>query len=218
MPKPADSRAPARRPLRPPLPVRILPQPDDTTCGPTCLQAVYSYYGDDIALDDVIAETGGLADGGTLAVFLACHALGRGYRATIYTYNLTMFDPSWFDGSPVDLRDKLRQQVAGKDSPKLRVATDAYLEFLDRGGVIRFRDLTPGLMRGYLKRAIPVLTGLSATYLYRTPRERLSPDEYDDVRGKPSGHFVVVCGYDPKRRHVGIADPLLPNPRSDDQY
>ena len=25
------------------LPLTMLPQPDETTCGPTCLQAVYNY-------------------------------------------------------------------------------------------------------------------------------------------------------------------------------
>lgn len=28
------------------LPLPILPQPDDVTCGPTCLQAVYGYWFD----------------------------------------------------------------------------------------------------------------------------------------------------------------------------
>ncbi|MCA9161211.1 MAG: hypothetical protein KDA72_22930, partial [Planctomycetales bacterium] len=66
----------------------IQAQPDDTTCGPTCLQAVYSYFEDEIPLPQVIAEVPGLAAGGTLAVLLGDHALRRGYDATIYTYNL----------------------------------------------------------------------------------------------------------------------------------
>ena len=28
------------------LPVEILPQPDETTCGPTCLHAVFRYFGE----------------------------------------------------------------------------------------------------------------------------------------------------------------------------
>jgi len=41
--------------------------------------------------------------GGTLAVNLANHALRRGYRALIVTYNLTVFDPSWFRADRPDL-------------------------------------------------------------------------------------------------------------------
>ena len=37
------------------LPVDIEPQPDDTTCGPTCLHAVYRYLGLEAGLDEVVA-------------------------------------------------------------------------------------------------------------------------------------------------------------------
>lgn len=39
-----------------PFPIEILPQPDDSTCGPTSLHALYSYYGDAVPLAQVIEE------------------------------------------------------------------------------------------------------------------------------------------------------------------
>ncbi|MGH7163181.1 MAG: hypothetical protein ACREID_06840, partial [Planctomycetota bacterium] len=69
------------------LELEMLPQPDDAACGPTCLHAVYRYHDDPIPLAHILEEIPRLKEGGTLAVFLACHALRRGYRATIYTYN-----------------------------------------------------------------------------------------------------------------------------------
>lgn len=194
------------------LAVDMLMQPDETTCGPTCLHAVYNYYGDAIGLPQVVDEVYMLEQGGTEAVFLANHALRRGYAATIYTYNVQVFDPTWFENGSVSLAEKLAAQVAGKPDPRMRVATDAYLEFLSLGGVIRFRDLTARLIRSYLSREVPILTGLSATYLYRKARE-FGPDNVaDDVQGLPVGHFVVLCGYDRRRREVLVADPLHPNP------
>ncbi|MCI0655805.1 MAG: cysteine peptidase family C39 domain-containing protein, partial [Acidobacteria bacterium] len=74
--------------------LEIQRQPDDTTCGPTCLHAVYRYHGDEIPLAQVIQEVPAEPGGGTHAVCLACHALRRGYRARIYTYNLQAFDPT----------------------------------------------------------------------------------------------------------------------------
>ena len=74
----------------------ILAQPDEVTCGPTSLQALYRYYKDDVPLKSVIKEVKHLKNGGTLAVMLGNHALKRGYKAQIYTYNLNIFDPSWF--------------------------------------------------------------------------------------------------------------------------
>lgn len=197
-------------------------QPDDTTCGPTCLQAMYHYYGDQIALEDVIAEVGSLGDeGGTLAVMLGAHALKRGYKATIFSYNLMLFDPSWFKTPGIDLQAKLTEQLRHKDAPKLRVATQAYVEFLRLGGKVRFEDLTSQLLRRYLKRAVPILTGLSATYLYQCEREIFPGGRYavsDDIRGEPTGHFVVLCGYDQEMRQALVADPYAANPVSSDLF
>lgn len=191
----------------------ILPQPDDSTCGPTCLHSIYRYYGDPLPLKRVIAEVTMLEGGGTLAVWLACHALQRGYRATIYTYKMQLFDPTWLKGDDHGLlRERLLAQMACKDDEKLQVASKGYLRFLELGGELRLEDLTAGLLRRYVKKGVPVITGLSSTYLYRTPREFGPNCAYDDVRGEPVGHFVVMCGYNRQARTVQIADPLLPNP------
>ncbi len=196
----------------------ILPQPDGATCGPTCLHAVYRYYGEDLPLERVIAETAQLEEGGTLAVLLACHALRQGFRATVYTYNLQVFDPTWFAPGAEPLPAKLAAQVAVKEAPRLHTATGAYLEFLERGGELHMVDLTASLIRKYLKRGIPILAGLSATYLYHVPREYGPNCDSDDVRGEPAGHFVVLCGYDPQTRGVLVADPLMPNPVAPRQH
>lgn len=188
--------------------LEILSQPDDLTCGPTCLHAIYRYFKDPVPLDDVIAEVPRFAGGGTLAVNLANHALRRAYRALIVTYNLTVFDPSWFTGDRPDLAERLRAQAVAKSDPKLSEATEAYLEFLRLGGELAMDDLSPGLLRRWLEQRRPILTGLSATYLYRSAREigdeKLSED---DVRGVPTGHFVVLCGWDAAERKVRVADP-----------
>lgn len=190
----------------------ILPQPDDFTCGPTCLHAVLRYFGDRAPLAEIIAATPRLENGGTLGVMLATEAIRRGYEATIYTYNLRMFDPTWFAEPRPDLAGKLRQQGRHKHGSRFRAATQAYCAFLEAGGHIKLEDLTRKLIRGYLRRGIPILTGLSATYLYRTAREFGPDDDYDDLRGEPSGHFVVLCGYDPDTKDVLVADPMDDNP------
>lgn len=192
----------------------MLSQPDDYTCGPTCLHSVYRYHGDEIELAKVISEVPRVAGGGTLDVLLACHALRRGYEATIFTYNLQLFDPTWFRPARTDLAEMLQRQMEYKLSPILKVATRAYLEFLDLGGKLRFEDLTGALIRKYLGRSIPVLTGLSATFLHRMAREYGATCEPDSVRGEPTGHFVVLCGYNKESREVLVADPLATNPVS----
>lgn len=194
----------------------ILPQPDDNTCGPTCLQAVYGYYGDDMELARVISEVKTLEGGGTLAVLLGCHALARGYRAKLYSYDVQVLDPSWFEAPGADLKEKLLRQMEVKKEPRLQAASRAYLDYLALGGEILFQDLTTELLRGILKQQTPAITGLCATYLYKTRRE-IEKDGalfYDDISGLPTGHFTVLCGYDTATRTVLLADPLMPNPIS----
>lgn len=205
-------------PLDVEFPINIQRQPNDITCGPTCLHAIYNYYGDQIDLEDVIEGTRVLESGGTLAVFLACHALSRGYKATIYTYNLQVFDPTWFANRKINIADKLEQQMRVKTDSKLHIETLGYLEFLSAGGILRFKDLNRALIRGLLRRQIPVMAGLSSTFLYRSARVYGVNDDHDDIHGNPCGHFVLLSGYHRANHTVMIRDPYTPNPVSDTHH
>jgi hypothetical protein len=119
----------------------------------------------------------------------------------------------------VDLAERLERQAAAKEDPKLRFATRAYIEYLSLGGLVRFEELNPELLRYYLARNQPILTGLSATYLFGCARERgWETLEFDDVGGYPTGHFVVLYGYDSATDEVLVADPLQDNPRYGSHY
>ena len=191
----------------------IQTQPDDVTCGPTCLQALYNYYGDDIPLKEVVQEVKQLKLGGTLAVMLGNHALKRGYKARIYTYNLNVFDPTWFKYSSKKMIRFLREQMEFKHKRrKLKVASQAYIKFLQAGGEVRNIELDETLIKNYLKQSIPIVTGLSATYLYGSAREIPQFDIYDSIKGEPAGHFVVITGFDEDKNCVHITDPNEPNP------
>ncbi|MEZ6090745.1 MAG: hypothetical protein R3C05_22535 [Pirellulaceae bacterium] len=205
------------------LPVEIQTQPTDSACGATCLQAIYQYWGQQAEVARIMADIPQLEMGGTLAVQLACHALARGYEATIYTYNVQVFDPSWFNRREIDLADKLRQQHErkGNTNPRLAVATEAYLRFLSLGGQVLMQPLERPLLKQHLTQRIPMLAGLSATFLYQESREIPQPPDHrgissipDDVGGEPVGHFVVLSGYDEQADAVMIADPLHPNPHA----
>lgn len=197
---------------------KILSQPTETTCGSACLHAIYQYYGDAITLEQVISEVTHLEGGGTLAVFLACHALRRGYSAMIYTYNLNVFDPTWFGKEGFDISERLISQMSAKNDSKLRIESQGYLDFLALGGKLMLEDLTTALIRKYLKRSIPIVTGLSSTFLYRSSREVGYEGDEDDLRGEPTGHFVVLCGYNKEERTVTVADPFKLNPFSDSHH
>ncbi len=195
------------------LPFDIQHQPDALTCGPTCLHAVYRYFGDEVPLLDVLGTVQFLAEGGTLGVLLANHALARGFQATLITWNLQIFDPTWFARDTAYLRERIQLRARAKDDAKLRLASQAYIEFLDGGGKLQYAELDAALLRRYLSRRIPILTGLSATFLYRESRER-NDQVSDDIHGEPVGHFAVLTGYRSETREVFVSDPLHPNPLS----
>lgn len=195
------------------LDIRMQPQPDDVSCGPTSLQAVYHYLGHRLDLPQLIAEVRGLPEGGTLAVHLGSHALKLGLKARVYSYHLKIFDPSWRDLGGTELAVKLEAQLEFKQGKRFEVASRAYIRFLELGGEIAFDDLRPELLDVPFEAGLPVLTGLNATYLYGSRREytnRQNKAVYDDLRGEPVGHFVVLCGWQGKR--VRVADPFIGNP------
>jgi len=49
-------------------------------------------------------------------------------------------------------------------------------------------------------------------------RENPENNQDDNISGFPSGHFVVLCGYDKEKREVLVADPYKTNPVSNDHY
>lgn len=202
------------------LKVERMLQPDEVTCGPTCLRKVYQYYGFPVELDDIFEALERNEDGGTLAVFLGIAALKMGYRARIFSYDLRIFDPTWFQLPRKELTEKIFARFPYLSDEKRLRAAGAYIRFLEMGGELSFEELTPALLKSIIDRDHPVLAGLSATYLYRFARERwdtrLQKHVDDDVRGEPTGHFVVISGYDQWGRRLTVVDPSEHVPASID--
>jgi hypothetical protein len=109
---------------------------------------------------------------------------------------------------------KLEEQLQRKGDEKLNRTSQAFIDFIKSGGIVRLEDVTRDVLRKYLSQGFPILTGLSSTFLYRSPRE-VPPNQYpDDIRGLPTGHFVILCGYNKANKTVTVADPLTLNPFS----
>lgn len=200
-------------------------QPNDETCGPTCLHAIYEHFKVPVSLETVIHRVERSVSGGTLAPFLGLDALRSNFKTTIYINNVDIFDPTWFNGqghATTDLVSKLIAQSQEKNQSDGQLQlSHAYQRYLEHGGLIKFKTLSARLLKSYFDLKLPIMTGLSVTYLYRCPRERYTPEGesiYDDIHGTPCGHFVVLCGYDDEHRRVVVADPARKNPLSSNNY
>jgi hypothetical protein len=200
------------------LPVIIQRQPDYTTCGPTSLHAIYSYFGDDIPLPQVISEMKMHSTGGTVGVHLALHALRRGYEASLWVSNTAIWDPTWF-ATETNLIAKLRARLEAKGwlaQERYAAALAAGEEFIGRGGKVGWGDLSPPKISDVLARGLPIVVGTNGVYLYQCMRE--TDKGPDDIRGDAYGHFIVVCGYRSSDDTVSIADPLKDNPAHGTKY
>jgi hypothetical protein len=200
------------------IPLELAVQPTETSCGPTCLQAIYRYYGVHIPVHQIIEEIDTVHGGGTLGVILGNHALRHGFKVKIYTYNLRVFDPTWFPGKPQDMAQKLKASLPHRHKPKLRQAIKAYIEFCEMGGEIKMEVLNGSLIRRALRNHHPIITGLSSTFLYGDMRSDLLTNKDDDLGGDAEGHFVVLTGYNLKERIVHLSDPYASNPIADSQW
>lgn len=189
------------------LNLSIKPQPTETTCGPTCLQSLYSYYGIETSLERLIEEIPAIEGGGTLGVHLAANALARKLNVTIFSYNLQVFDPTWFLLEKEEMEKRLMQQALSQKPPKTRYASLAYQDYLKKGGNIVYRELTPKFLHEILSCFGPIICGLSATYLYQVSRSTEVSGVPDDIYGNPEGHFVVLSGISSNRQKVRLLDP-----------
>jgi hypothetical protein len=173
---------------------------------------VFGYYGLELTPSELITAVRSNPDGGTLAVSLGRTALEYGFRAQLLPFGMRVFDPTWRNLGREALIAKLelRRQAVGSRR-ELRALIE-YGRFIRRGGSVKFAELNRDLIVDCLRAGRPVLTGLSATYLYRAARE--SNDQDDDVGGEPVGHFVVISGYSPKTDRFVVRDPAREIPFS----
>ena len=194
--------------------IQILPQPTETTCGPTCLSAIYKFLRKPTQLKETISEVRYLDTGGTMGEALGINALENKLSVTIYTHNLHVFDPTWFKLTRENLIKKLKKQCKAHKTLKIKKSSKLYIDYLKLGGRVKFAHLTPQFLHQLLIDKGPVIVGLSSTYLYMCERERNDDNEYDDINGSPQGHFVILAGMVKNGTRVEIYDPLDDNPIS----
>lgn len=196
-----------RLPVRRVLSVPRFAQPDDVSCGPSCLAQVLAYYGDVQQISALSDRVRRNPDGGTLAVNLAHLALDLGYRVRLYPFGVRVFDPSWWELEDAEIAERLDLRSRGLADPVERAVVKAWRDLLRRGGYVAFHEPSPALLARIIAQDRPLICGLNATWLYREPRDRPHDNVPDDIDGWPVGHFVVLHGYTGRGLHFHVNDP-----------
>jgi hypothetical protein len=197
---------PHERTLRLEVPRQI--QPDEVTCGPSCLSSVLRFHGIDADLSAVMPLVTRNQDGGTLAPWLGQAALGFGIGVRARPLAVQVFDPTWRGLDAASLRDRLALRTAALREGRLRRVHQAWLDYLDAGGQVNLGgELRSGEIIAALDRGNPLIAGLSVTWLYQVARERPADNVPDDIAGMPVGHFVVITGYAGGGDTFFVSDP-----------
>lgn len=101
--KAQNARANRPPPMTTRLAFKVPAQPTDTTCGPTCLHAVYRYHGGDVALETNIDQMRELGDGREPRMSHITRALPR-EDLTRGVSILTGLSPDWLHRKPYEWR------------------------------------------------------------------------------------------------------------------
>lgn len=195
-------------------------QPNETSCGPSCLYSIYKMLGAKVSFVKLLSKIQQFQEGGgTLSVVLGIDAIERGYEVDLHAMNINIFDPSWFQLSKNEIKQKLMQRLLlRKNKKKEKFVIRKYIEFIELGGNLIFGDVTSKLLIKHFNNKHILLVGLSATWLYQSKRENSETNVADDITGDPVGHFVLAYQYDKKNRTVFVGDPYPLNPSKNPFY
>ncbi len=172
-------------------------------CGPTCLAEVMEFYTKEkFDIKDLVKESKSPYKNMDWFFLFGMSALKRGFKVKIITVSTEILDPSWISLNPKKLVRKMKKRIKYLEGRKRK---DRYLiewnleplkkavKFIEAGGELIFSLITIDLLKYFVKKKMPIIVPVNENIFYGIKRTK--DDEYDDIRGYPSGHIVVISGY-----------------------
>ncbi len=134
-------------------------------------------------------------------------------KVKMHVFDVQIIDRSWASLSQADLLTKLEKAkktgISTALTPYATMLTDAYVTYLQSGGLIDIAKCTNGLLEGLLIKG-PVLTIINFNYMYDYPRSSYASnaksyvaDAYD---GKVLEHAIVLTGFDDNNYYYNDPD------------
>lgn len=194
-------------------------QPTNTSCSPTALSMILSYYGLAETVEEISKKVPQSVDEngeemGTINQEMATWCLSLGFEVSIYTFDCQIIDMAWQKLSKNEILARLEVGLNGWTVPSLgkdwsRAYRQSYIDFLKKGGDLHIQPaVTSGLLYDLLENG-PILPCLCDNTLYGTGRTSHDGKEQtvpDDVNGRATNHSIVIYGNDEEGNFL-IADP-----------
>jgi len=176
-----------------------------SVCGPLCLLNIYEYLGCDCELDDILEDLGIEDKEITYLPQLALHARKKGLSTKYFQSNPREVSPTWKGQNASRYIEKFKKWIKLQSDDNIWKKNAGYLvKYIQNGGQIEIGDLSSKKISKYLADGYVVLVALEQTWLWGK-RKVKGKIEYDDLKGKASGHFVVIYGENEKEFFV--SDP-----------
>ena len=173
------------------------------SCIPACLQEVFSYYKKQISQEKIL-DSLEHPERGMAVAQAGFFAKKSGFKPTVITNNISIFDPIWFSLTNVKLIDNLEKRKKFVDKYN-QALIDAYIKYIEATGTIKFESISADLLKKYLSQNIPIIIELASTYLYKKAKST-RPGAFDNAfKGDIEGHGVVIAGFNGDK--FKIVDP-----------
>ncbi|MBD3362355.1 hypothetical protein GF362_01395 [Candidatus Dojkabacteria bacterium] len=182
---------------------------DSSACGPSCLQAIYKYYGKDLKLKMILEDLHIDKDTSTYVSQLARHLNTNHLSTTLISSNPFVVSPDWKAKPKKVVIKELKEWILhhfnkGKVE-NIWIKEALYLLFyLQEGGNLKISNITTDLIDKYLEDQNLILCCLAENWIWGK-RKISKVVEYDNIKGHVNGHFVIV--YDKNKGDYQISDP-----------
>lgn len=194
-------------------------QPTATSCSPTALSMLLSYYNKEITVAQISSDVPQVRNAagetfGTINQQLATWCISQGFRVNMYTFDCQIIDQSWANLSNEEIIDRLEARKDGWVVPSLgevwnKAYVESYIEYIRAGGELYiWPGVTTKLLYELLENG-PIFACVSFSTLHGLGRSNIrSKNESvpDDVYGRALNHSIVIYGVDDTGNFL-IADP-----------
>ncbi|MFO0703211.1 MAG: hypothetical protein U0525_00610 [Patescibacteria group bacterium] len=163
------------------------------TCGPSCLHNIYASFGMDKSLSVILHDLGVTDKDSTHLPQLARHLNDNNIETTIISSNPFSVSPSWKNKSKEKIIEKLKKWVLHNYKDSYLRESLFLLFYLQEGGNLEIKDLSTKLIDQCISDGHLVLCCLEESWLWGK-RKISGKQEYHDVKGHATGHFVIIIG------------------------
>ncbi|MCX6732949.1 MAG: hypothetical protein NTV98_05410 [Candidatus Roizmanbacteria bacterium] len=163
------------------------------TCGPNCLLNIYESFGIKTSIKEILKDLNVTNKDYTYVPQLASHLNEKNLSTIILSSNPRTVSPTWEKLNSLEIMEKLKKWLIYNKKDEWLYENLLTYFYLQEGGQIKILDLSTNVIDEYIERGFLLISCLNESWIWQQ-RKIKDIVEYDDIKGKGRGHFVVVYG------------------------